>query len=417
MIIQTPKDFIWGTATAAHQVEGNNTNSDYWLLENTKDTIFVEPSGIACDQFNRYREDIDIMAENSIQSYRMSIEWARIETAEGEYSQDAIDHYKKVLDYCQEKGLKTCVTYQHFTSPLWFTARGGWEKVENVDLFVRYSERITKELGDYVDIICTINEANLTSCFVHSFPNYPPEGIKTFLPFVNEAAKSCGSNIENFGPFLFGHPYKIRDCMMEAHRRAFPAIKENLNKNQPVGITLSIMDYQCIEGGEKERDKAHAESVDICLDQIKDDDFLGVQMYTRHTFGPDGIIMPDINSADMLVMGYEYYPESLENVLRYVAPRINCPMIVTENGIGTDDDQQRINYIATALEGLQRCLDDGLDIKGYYYWSFLDNFEWLFGYKPRFGLVDVDRKTLERKEKQSLKFYKNIIDNSTQKTD
>ena len=193
--------------------------------------------------------------------------------------------------------------------------------------------------------------------------------------------------------------------MMEAHKRAFTAIKENLNNNQPVGITLSIMDYQCIEGGEEERDKAHAESVDICLDQIKDDDFLGVQMYTRHTFGPDGIIMPDINTADMLVMGYEYYPESVENVLRYVAPKINCPMIITENGIGTDDDQQRINYIKTAIEGLQRCLDDGLDIRGYYYWSFLDNFEWLFGYKPRFGLVDVDRKTLERKSKGSLNFY------------
>tara|TARA_B100000401_G_C52442353_1_gene547970 strand:+ start:23 stop:544 length:522 start_codon:yes stop_codon:yes gene_type:complete len=172
------------------------------------------------------------------------------------------------------------------------------------------------------------------------------------------------------------------------------------------------MDYQCIEGGEEERDKAHAESVDICLDQVKDDDFLGVQMYTRHTFGPDGIIMPDINTADMLVMGYEYYPESVENVLRYVAPKINCPMIVTENGIGTDDDQQRINYITTALEGLQRCLNDGLDIRGYYYWSFLDNFEWLFGYKPRFGLVDVDRNTLERKGKESLKFYKSIIESS-----
>ena len=200
--------------------------------------------------------------------------------------------------------------------------------------------------------------------------------------------------------------------MMEAHRRAFPAIKENLNNNQPVGITLSIMDYQCIEGGEEERDKAHAESVDICLDQIKDDDFLGVQMYTRHTFGPDGIIMPDINTADMLVMGYEYYPESVENVLRYVAPKINCPMIITENGIGTDDDQQRINYIKTAIEGLQRCLDDGLDIRGYYYWSFLDNFEWLFGYKPRFGLVDVDRKNLERKAKGSLNFYQSIIENA-----
>ena len=412
MIVKTPKDFIWGTATAAHQVEGNNTNSDYWLLENTKDTIFVEPSGIACDQWNKYKEDIDIMAEHSIQSYRMSIEWARIETTEGEYSQEAIDHYKKVLDYCHEKGLKTCVTYQHFTSPLWFTARGGWEKLENADLFVKYAEKVTKELGDYADIICTINEANLTSCFAHSFPNYPPDGIKTFLPFVDEAAKSCGSNVDNFGPFLFGHPYKIRDCMMQAHRKSLPVIKENLNNNQPVGITLSIMDYQCIEGGEQERDKAHAESVDICLDQVKDDDFLGVQMYTRHTFGPDGIIMPDINTADMLVMGYEYYPESVENVLRYVAPKINCPMIVTENGIGTDDDQQRINYITTALEGLQRCLNDGLDIRGYYYWSFLDNFEWLFGYKPRFGLVDVDRNTLERKGKESLKFYKSIIENS-----
>ncbi len=200
--------------------------------------------------------------------------------------------------------------------------------------------------------------------------------------------------------------------MMQAHKKSLPVIKENLNNNQPVGITLSIMDYQCIEGGEQERDKAHAESVDICLDQVKDDDFLGVQMYTRHTFGPDGIIMPDINTADMLVMGYEYYPESVENVLRYVAPKINCPMIVTENGIGTDDDQQRINYITTALEGLQRCLNDGLDIRGYYYWSFLDNFEWLFGYKPRFGLVDVDRNTLERKGKESLKFYKSIIENS-----
>jgi beta-glucosidase len=122
--------------------------------------------------------------------------------------------------------------------------------------------------------------------------------------------------------------------------------------------------------------------------------------------------MPNTNSSEMLVMGYEYYPESLENVLRYVAPKINCPMIVTENGIGTDDDNQRINFIKTALEGVQRCLDDGLDIRGYYYWSFLDNFEWLFGYKPRFGLVEVDRISQKRKEKDSLKFYQKIINNS-----
>ena len=199
---------------------------------------------------------------------------------------------------------------------------------------------------------------------------------------------------------------------MEAHVKSFPVIKENLNNDQPVGITLSIMDYQCVEGGESVRDEAHKESVDVCLDQTKNDDFIGIQTYTRHTFGPDGIITPNLKTSDMLVMGYEYYPESLENVLRYVSPKINCPMIVTENGIGTDDDQQRINYITTALEGLQRCIDDGLDIRGYFYWSFLDNFEWLFGYKPRFGLVSVDRNTLERKGKTSLEFYKSVIDNS-----
>ena len=413
MLKNLPKDFIWGTATAAHQVEGNNTNSDFWHLEHTKDTTFAEPSGIACDQWNKYEEDIDIMADHSIQAYRLSVEWARIETSEGEFSQEAIDHYKKVLDYCRKKGLKTCVTLQHFTSPLWFTARGGWENQDNVNLFVRYSEKVSKELDDYMDTVCTINEANLTSCFAHSFPSYPEGGMKTIMPFVGEAAKSCGSSLENFGPFLFGHPFKIRDCMMEAHVKSFPVIKGNLNHNQPVGITLSIMDYQCIDGGEEMRDKAHAESVDICLDQVKNDDFIGIQTYTRHTYGPEGIVKPNTNDSTMLVMGYEYYPESLENVLRYVAPKINCPMIVTENGIGTDDDEQRISYVKTALEGLQRCIDDGLDIRGYYYWSFLDNFEWLYGYKPRFGLIEVDRETLARKSKKSLKFYQEIIEKSS----
>jgi len=412
MRLSTPKDFIWGTATAAHQVEGNNNNSDFWLLENTKDTIFSEPSGIACDQFNKYKDDIDIMAMNAIQSYRLSIEWARIETSEGQYSQNAIDHYKRVLDYCHEMNIKTCVTYQHFTSPLWFTAKGGWEKSENVDNFVRYAEKVTKELGDYIDIVCTINEANLTACLSHSIPDYPSEGIKNLFPFVKEAAKSCGSDLNNFGPFLFGHPMKIRDCMMEAHVKSVPVIKENLNSNQKVGVTLSIMDYQYTEGGEDKRDEAYAESVDICLEQIKNDDFLGVQTYTRHTFGPQGIINPDITKDEVLIMGYEYYPEALENVLRYVDKRINCPILVTENGIGTDDDNQRIRYISSALQGLQNCLNDGLDIRGYYYWSFLDNFEWLFGYEPRFGLVSVDRNCLERNEKESLKFYKSIIENS-----
>ena len=413
MKLNLPDNFIWGTATAAHQVEGDNKNSDFWFLENYKNTSFAETSGIACDQWNRYEEDIKIMVNHSIQSYRMSLEWAKIEPEEGVYVDEAIDHYRKVLECCRKNNLKTCVTYQHFTSPLWFTAKGGWEKSENVKHFLNYAEKVTNELGDLIDIVCTINEANLTACFAHSFPSYPEHGMKSIMPFIKEAAEECGSTLENFGPFLFGHPFKIRDCMMEAHVKSVPIIKSILKNNQPVGVTLSIMDYQAAEGGDKMRDKAYAESVDCCLDQIVNDDFVGVQMYTRHTYGPDGIIKPKTDDPNMLVMGYEYYPESLENVVRYVSSKIKTPIMITENGIGTDDDNQRIEYLTTALQGLQNCLDDGIDIRGYFCWSLLDNFEWLFGYKPRFGLVEVNRETLDRTAKESFKFFKDVIDQSS----
>ena len=135
--------------------------------------------------------------------------------------------------------------------------------------------------------------------------------------------------------------------------------------------------------------------------------------YTRHTYGPDGIIKPKADDPNMLVMGYEYYPESLENVVRYVSSKVKTPIMITENGIGTDDDNQRIEYLTTALQGLQKCLDDGIDVRGYFCWSLLDNFEWLFGYKPRFGLVEVNRETLDRTAKESFKFFKDVIDQST----
>ena len=412
MKLNLPKNFIWGTATAAHQVEGDNDNCDFWLLENFKNTSFAEPSGKACDQWNRYEEDIKIMAEHSIQSYRMSIEWARIEPEEGTFSDEDIQHYRDVLECCHKYGLKTCVTYQHFTSPLWFTVKGGWENKDNIKNFVDYSKKVTEELGDLIDIVCTINEANLTAGFAHNFPSYPEGGMKTIMPYISEAAKSCGTTIENFGPFLFGHPFKIRDCMMEAHVQAVPVIKKLLNKNQPVGITLSIQDHQALEGGEGMAAKANEESVDYCLDLLKEDDFIGIQTYTRTTFGPEGVVRPNVNQENMLVMGYEYYPESLENVLRYVSSKVDVPLIVTENGIATDDDSQRIEFVKTSLEGVQNCLNDGIDIRGYFYWSLLDNFEWVYGYNPHFGLVNVDLKTQKRSVKPSMKFYKGVIDSS-----
>jgi len=200
--------------------------------------------------------------------------------------------------------------------------------------------------------------------------------------------------------------------MMEAHTQAVPVIKKLLNKNQPVGITLSIQDNQSLEGGEAMAAKANEESVDYCLNRLKDDDFIGIQTYTRSTFGPDGVVRPNVNQDNMLVMGYEYYPESLENVLRYVSSKISVPLIVTENGIATDNDEQRIEFVKTSLEGVQNCLDEGIDIRGYFYWSLLDNYEWVYGYKPHFGMVKVDLNTQVRSVKPSMKFFKDVIDNS-----
>ena len=222
------------------------------------------------------------------------------------------------------------------------------------------------------------------------------------MPFIERAAKQCNSTLDNFGPFLFGHPMKIKDCMMQAHVESRDIIKSHLKKNQPVGITLSIQDYQALEGGESQRLQALLESVDCCLEKVADDDFVGIQTYTRHLYGPKGITKLNVGDDNVLeMMGYEYYPESLENVLRYVSTKIKTPMIVTENGIATSDDNQRIEFVKTALKGVQNCLDGGIDIRGYYYWSLLDNFEWIYGYKPRFGLVEVDLKTRVRKPKST----------------
>ena len=398
MPFQFPEGFVWGTATAAHQVEGNNTNSDFWLLEHAPDTIFAEPSGDACDHFHRYPEDIRLMAQLGLTAYRFSIEWARIEPEEGMFSIAALDHYRRMLASCHENGIQPCVTYQHFTSPRWFTADGGWEDMKAVDRFTRYCEKATEHLGDMIGTAYTINEANLTASLAMS-GTLPKQGVKARVPFFAEAAKSCGSTLDRFGPFLFGDPFKIRDVMLASHIKARDAIKAGSGAF-PVGVTLSISDAQALPGGEAARDEANAEGVDMFLDAANEDDFIGVQMYSRTRYDANGPMKPE-EGVEVLIMGYEFWPESLEGVVRYVNERVDVPIYVTENGIGTTNDEQRIEYVRRALKGVVNCLEDGIDLRGYFYWSMLDNFEWVFGYGPQFGLIGVDRDTQLRTVKPS----------------
>ena len=393
-----PQGFVWGTATAAHQVEGNNVASDFWMLEHAPGSLFREPSGDAVDHFHRYPQDVAMIRQLGFGAYRFSVEWARIEPVEGHFSIAALDHYRRMLASCHEHGVKPCVTFHHFTSPLWFSLDGGWEDRANVDRFLRFCERTVRHLGDLIDTAYTINEANLAAT-LQVAGVFPPGGLKSVAGFVGEAAKRYGSTPERMGPFLLGDPMKLRDTMLEAHVRARDVIKSGPG-SFPVGVTLAMQDYQALPGGEAHVARARAESWDPFLEAARKDDFVGVQTYSRHRYDANGPVGPEAG-VPVLIMGYEFWPEALEGTVRYAARTANVPIHVTENGIGTTDDAQRIEYERRALAALVKCLRDGIDVRGYFYWSLMDNFEWLFGYGPEFGLVAVDRTTQQRRPKPS----------------
>ena len=388
-----PHGFLWGAAAAAHQVEGGNTNCDSWLLEHVEGTIYAEPSGDACDHYHRYAEDIALLAALGFNSYRFSIEWARVESEEGEFSLAQLEHYRRMLAACHEHGLKTALTMHHFTSPRWIAARGGWEASETAKLFARYCERAVEHLGDLIDVACTVNELNLGILLQQQGLLQSDEAIVSARWRV-AAAKALGTDAENFSSFPFCVRSRSRDVLIEAHRLGAQALRAGRGKF-PVGMTLALRDFQAVAGGEEILHRLRFEAEDIFLQEARADDFVGVQYYTAQRVGPSGLLY-SAPGAEFTQMGYEFWPEGLEAVIRYASAKAQVPVIVTENGIATEDDSKRIAYVERALAGLARCLSDGIDVRGYIYWSMLDNFEWLFGYAPKFGLVAVDRKTQRR---------------------
>ena len=389
MATNFPQGFRWGTATAAHQVEGGNWNNDWWAWEHAPDTPCEEPSGDACDQFHRYDEDIALCAALGFDNYRFSIEWSRIEPEPGEFSRSALDHYRRVLASCHAHGIEPVVTFHHFTTPRWVVAEGGWHTASTVDRFLRFAERSVAHLGDLIGTACTINEPNIVSFIGYQMALFPPG--------VSDDAQFAAANA-NF---------------LDAHRRVVPILKAGPG-DFPVGLTLSMADYQAVPADDPDaiarRDRVRAVSEDQFLDIIGDDDFLGVQVYSRTRVGAASVLGPE-DGVPTLPMGYEFWPASLGACLRrawdYTGGSV--PLLVTENGIGTNDDPQRIEYVRLALEGVLSCIDDGIDVRGYTYWSLMDNFEWAFGYRPRFGIIDVDRATQRRTVKPSGEWLSSIV--------
>jgi beta-glucosidase len=398
---QFPPGFLWGAATAAHQVEGNNINSDLWVLEHIRPTLFAEPSLDACDHYHRFAEDIRLLASLGLNTYRFSIEWARIEPERNQFSRSALEHYRRVLAACHENGVTPMVTFYHFSSPRWFAALGGWERPTAADLFVRYCERAARHLGDLIAFATTFNEPNLPMLL--RWLTHIEIPTVTVFRMGRQAARAVGSN--RFGCFFLGDANKLQENMIACHARALGALKSGPG-DFPVGVSVAMQDEQEAGLGSKRNQKC-AEVYDPWLEAADQSDFLGVQAYTRSRVGRKGDLGPE-PGIELTQMGYEFWPEALEASIRYASERVKAPIYITENGVSTEDDARRIEYIQRAIGGLLKCIESGIDVRGYIHWSLLDNFEWIMGYRPKFGIVAVDRKTLKRTVKPSARYLGEI---------
>jgi beta-glucosidase len=376
--VHFPSEFSWGTSTSAYQIEGGNDNTDWWRYERAEGTRAVEVCGDACDSWNRYEEDLDILASLGLNSFRLSVEWARIEPEQGVFSEDALSHYRHVLAACHQRRITPVVTLHHFTLPLWVADAGGFESPDIVSWMARYASKVADSLGDLIGVACTINEPNIVAIMGYLVGNFPPQ-------------------VTNWDRFVAVNQ-TLRDC----HVAMRDALKEGPG-TYPVGLPLSMQEYEALPGFEERLRTFREEMEDKYLLSLRDDDYVGVQCYTKLIVGPDGVVIDP--EGEVTDMGYLFWPQCVEYTVRRAAELSNIPIIVTENGIGTADDLQRIRYLDEALQGVRHLLDDGLDVRGYFQWSLLDNFEWTFGYRPQFGIVEVDRTTFARTLKPSAQWF------------
>ncbi|WP_431279170.1 glycoside hydrolase family 1 protein [Leifsonia poae] len=379
-MLKFPENFLWGAATAAHQVEGNNTNSDWWTKEHASGTPIVEPSLDAADSFHRYPEDMRLLADAGLTAYRFSLEWARIEPERGRVSQAMLDHYRRMIDTALDHGLDPVITLLHFTVPQWMHEAGFWHNPESPELFARYTESVLPILQTGVRTVCTINEPNIAAMLAGA---------------EDESSLAADGGLPAPDPV-------VAERLLEAHRRS----REILSTVPGIrsGWTVATQDFQ--SSGEQGADEALRDygyvRDDWYLEASRGDDFVGVQAYTRTRIGPNGPL-PLAAGTETTLTGWEYYPDAAAHGIRAAWELSGgIPILVTENGIATADDGRRIDYTRDSLRAIHGAIEDGIDVRGYLHWSALDNYEWASGYAPTFGLIAVDRKTFARTPKPSL---------------
>ncbi|MBI2019506.1 glycoside hydrolase family 1 protein [Candidatus Daviesbacteria bacterium] len=388
--LKFPEGFLWGAATSAHQVEGNNTHSDWWQWE--QDKPFDLRSGRACDQYNRFEQDFDLIKQLNHNAHRLSIEWSRIEPKEGEFNQTEIDHYKKVLKALKDRKITVMLTLWHWTLPVWVADKGGWENGATVSYFERFVRKIVPEISDYVDLWITLNEPG-----VYIYETY----IERAWP---HSKKSTWGQVKTFLN------------LTSAHKKVYKYLHSKFPAGKPVGIANNILSF------ESNHKHSFKEQLSVVLNDLFANhlfyfftrgahDFLGINYYFHIRF-KDKYLTPNKKDLaqqthDVSDLGWEIYPEGIFEVLTDLADDI--PIYITECGIASTNDDRRNRFLISYLQEVARAIKAGVNVRGFFYWSLLDNFEWHLGFEPRFGLVEMDYSTMERHIRPSALVYTDII--------
>lgn len=386
-----PKDFLWGAATSAHQVEGNNIYSDWWDFE-----LKYQPpnlrSGATCDQYNRYEEDFDLAKSLGHNSHRLSIEWARIEPVEGVFNEGEIDHYIKVLKALKERNFTVMLTLWHFTIPKWLSDKGGFENGASVKYFMRFAKKVIPALSPFVDFWVTVNEPTVYAYMAYLAGIWPPKKISKI---------SSGFVMWN---------------LARIHRKTYKLIHK-LSPGSKVGIAHNVQSFESYHKHSFSEQLA-VEFGDITSNHLfyiltkKTHDFLGINYYFHHRFKRLSGLIPEMANVeeeyrDVSDLGWEVFPEGIYDVLADLSDHI--PIYITECGIASTNDDRRTRFLIQYLHEVYRAIKSDIRVQGFFYWSLIDNFEWHQGFGPRFGLVRVDYETQKRTIRPSAWVYSEII--------
>lgn len=394
------ENFILGIATSSTQIEGADPNNTWYQWCGKQNKQGKEVCMHACDHWNRVRQDTELLKDLHIQSYRMSLEWSRIEPVQGEFSIEAMQHYRDEIQLLLNYGIKPLVTLHHFSEPVWFQALGGWEEPQNSELFIRYVGFVVEHLGDMVSDWITFNEPNVYAAFGYLFGIFPP-GIRNIIK-----------------------TFKVTSQIIKTHANIYDLIHQLRAEKQFEGKTMvgpaihfRIFDSLTFIG---RRTAAianyffHERFAAGMIRKGKYSDFLGVNYYTRNivefAFDPSNYFHKMVKDSNLRKsdIGWDIYPEGIYRVCKRYFKKYRLPIYITENGVSDRHDKKRPDFIANHLSFLAKAVHEGIAVERYYHWTLMDNYEWILGGAAKFGLYDHNIKTQERTARKSAWLYSQI---------